>query len=58
MQQQDEVVSGWLNGSDLDNPAGPLFLDNAEILMANVKPMITGGATTASCRPQGGCACC
>lgn len=61
MQQHDEVVSGWLNGSNtaegLDNPAGPLFLDNAEALMANVNMRATSG-TTASCRPGGGCHCC
>lgn len=59
MQQHDEVVSGWLNGSEsvegLDNPAGPLFLANADTLMANVSLNETRG-TTGSCR--GSCNCC
>lgn len=63
MQQHDEVVSGWLNGSDsvdgLDNPAGPLYIDNADQSVANasVRGFTTEGGTTASCRPSS-CHCC
>ncbi|TDR41272.1 hypothetical protein DFR29_111186 [Tahibacter aquaticus] len=64
MQQHDEVVSGWLNGSNsvegLDSPAGPLYLDNADsVLMSSENTIFfTGlGGTTASCRPSS-CACC
>lgn len=60
MQQHDEVVSGWLNGSEsvegLGNPAGPLFLANADILMANVSIIGETRGTTGSCR--GSCQCC
>lgn len=65
MQQNDDVVSGWLNGSDSnDNPAGPLYIEGA---IATEKAMTEAGArtnvfttlggTTASCRPTS-CACC
>jgi hypothetical protein len=68
MQQHDEVVSGWLNGSDnvdgCENPAGPLYIEGA---MATEQAMTrssaatniftTLGGTTASCRPTS-CSCC
>lgn len=65
MQQTDEVVSGWLSGSDnvlgLDNPAGPLYIEGA----ASFEAALTGAATnyftsktTVSCGNMGGCACC
>lgn len=68
MQQNDEIVSGWLDGSDnvdgYDNPAGPLYIEGA---LATEKAMTrsnaatnivtTLGGTTASCRPTS-CACC
>lgn len=62
MQQHDEVVSGWLNGSDSVageyNPAGPLYIDNADQAMASAAIRATGmGGTTATCRPSS-CACC
>ena len=64
MQQHDEVVSGWLKGSNavegLENPAGPLYLDNADSALMNFSNVGRGetiGGTTASCRPAG-CACC
>jgi Family of unknown function (DUF6229) len=63
MQQNDDVVSGWLSGVDsvggFDNPAGPLFID------ATTEKKMTssmGGAirlthaTTQSC--ASGCDCC
>lgn len=61
MQQHDDVVSGWLNGDEqsdgLHNPAGPLYLHNADNLISRDNlPMLTG-VTTSSCI-QRGCACC
>lgn len=63
MQQNDDVVLGWLSGMDnvggLDNPAGPLYID------ASTEKKMTGPvggairlthATTQSC--AAGCACC
>ncbi|HEX7813773.1 DUF6229 family protein [Dyella sp.] len=62
--QTDDIVSSWLSGSDsFDNPAGPLFMaGDATTEEAMSSPdagmnMLTS-ATTASCRPNGGCACC
>lgn len=67
MQQHDEVVSGWLNGSDsVDgeyNPAGPLYIEaNTESALTNANNatgMITS-RTTVSCGPgrPGACNCC
>lgn len=68
MQQNDEVVSGWLSGSDSvdgrDNPAGPLYIHGAiatEDAMtgadASTRVFFTFGGTTASCEPKG-CDCC
>lgn len=58
MQGHDEVVSGWLNGSEsvggLDNPAGPLYLANTDTLM--VAFITETKNTTCSCRA--GCECC
>ena len=63
MQQHDDVVSGWLSGSDnfggLDNPAGPLYLDNAtdEKMTSQVGAAIfTTQKTSQSC--ASGCICC
>lgn len=63
MQHHDDVVSGWLNGSDsfggLDNPAGPLYLDSAtEKKMTNqaTAAIFTTQKTTMSC--ANGCICC
>lgn len=64
MQQNDDVVSGWLNGTDsiggLDNPAGPLYVDNdtekkmtSQASGAMVQTLLK---TTQSC--ASGCACC
>lgn len=68
MQQHDEVVSGWLNGSDnvdgYENPAGPLYIEGATATehamtrsSAATNIITTLGGTTASCRPSS-CACC
>lgn len=64
MQQNDDVVSGWLTGSDsfagLNNPAGPLYVDNAteQKMTAQAGPQMidTMLKTTQSC--ASGCACC
>ena len=63
MQQNDDVVSGWLNGSDSsggwDNPAGPLYIDNSteEKMTSQAASVIfTTLKTTQSC--ASGCACC
>jgi len=64
MQQNDDVVSSWLNGTDsiggLDNPAGPLYVDgDTEKRMtseAGAQIMQTLLKTTQSC--ASGCACC
>jgi hypothetical protein len=62
MQQNDDVILGWLSGMDsvggLDNPAGPLYID------ASTEKKMTGPAgairitlaTTQSC--AAGCNCC
>ena len=68
MQQHDDVVSGWLNGSEtidgLDNPAGPIFIEgNTESALTstgNATAMITS-RTTVSCGTSTlppGCHCC
>lgn len=63
MQQNDDVVSGWLSGTDsiggLDNPAGPLYVDSAteKKMTSQAGPTIqTLLKTTQSC--ASGCACC
>lgn len=64
MQQNDHIVSGWLEGLDsvdgFDNPSGPLYLDNSiEETMARPAGgtnAITTLKTTQSCAR--GCACC
>lgn len=64
MQQNDDVVSGWLNGSEsfggLDNPAGPLYVDGTTekrmTHQAGAEIMQTLLKTTQSC--ASGCACC
>ncbi|MBE1161785.1 DUF6229 family protein [Dyella acidiphila] len=63
MQQHDDVVSGWLDGSDncggQDNPAGPLYLDSsAEEKMTgqSAAAIFTTQKTTQSC--ASGCICC
>jgi hypothetical protein len=59
MQQNDDVVSAWLNGSELDNPAGPLFLDRSveDTMTSPSGGMIfTTMKTTQSC--VSGCICC
>jgi hypothetical protein len=60
MQQNDEVVSSWLSGADsLDNPAGPLYVDNAveqKMTQAGAEMIDTMLKTTQSC--ASGCACC
>ena len=67
MQQTDEIVAGWLSGSDsvdgLANPAGPLYIEGYAVTEA----ALTGAgsrlnnitsATTISCGNIGGCHCC
>jgi len=63
MQHDDDVVSGWLNGSDsfggLDNPAGPLYLDSAteeKMTSQTTAAIFTTQKTTMSC--ANGCICC
>jgi len=63
MQQNDKVVSSWLNGIDcvdgMDNPAGPLFIQGTaatEAAMADPSNIVS--VSTASCLPGGGCHCC
>jgi len=61
MQQNDDVVSSWLSGSDSsDNPAGPLYVDSSiQKKMTNrtsMQRMDTMLKTTQSC--ASGCACC
>ncbi|WP_091799657.1 DUF6229 family protein [Lysobacter sp. yr284] len=69
MQQNDDVVSGWLNGSDSvdgqDNPAGSLFIEGqaaAEAAMTGTGMRATLGACGTlggtSCSYAGGCLCC
>lgn len=61
MQQNDEVVSGWLDGSDsvdgLSNPAGSLFIDG----QAAAEATMTGNGMRATlgvlCRTEGGTSC-
>jgi hypothetical protein len=67
MQLNDEIVSGWLSGSDsiggYENPAGPLYIqgraateaamtDRSQGMMAGT---LQGGTTCSLAR---GCACC
>lgn len=64
MQQNDDVVSSWLDGADcsggLDNPAGPLYVDSAVekkmTAQAGAQMIDTMLKTTQSC--ASGCACC
>jgi hypothetical protein len=59
MQQNDDVVSGWLSGTDsLDNPAGPLYLDSAaeEKMTSASAAIFTTQKTSQSC--ASGCICC
>jgi hypothetical protein len=70
MQQSDDVISGWLSGSDsidgLDNPAGPLYIEGQEATEAaltnpGMRASVLGtmslvGGTT--CSYGGGCLCC
>jgi hypothetical protein len=59
MQQNDDVVSSWLNGSDIDNPAGPLYLDSAtedKMTSQTAASIITHQKTSQSC--ASGCICC
>ncbi len=64
----DEIVSGWLSGSDsfggYDNPAGPLYIEGLAATEAALTDPNQGmiatatlrGATT--CSVGRGCACC
>jgi hypothetical protein len=63
MQQNDNVVMGWLTGSEsvsgFDNPAGPLFIDGTtqKKMTSHVgAAMSLTHATTQSC--ASGCNCC
>lgn len=69
MQNNDDVVSGWLNGSDSidgqDNPAGSLYIEGqavAEAALGNTDMRATLGACgtlgKTTCSYGGGCACC
>jgi hypothetical protein len=71
MQQNDDVVAGWLSGSDsidgLENPAGPLYIEGeatteAALTHQGMKAtrlacgsFLVGRST---CSIGGGCACC
>ncbi len=68
MPLNDEIVSGWLSGSDsfggYDNPAGPLYIEGQSATEAaltdphqiNAVTITIRGAT--SCSFGRGCACC
>lgn len=63
MHHHDDVVSGWLDGSDsfggLDNPAGPLYLDSGtekKTTSQAAAAIFTTQKTTMSC--ANGCICC
>ncbi len=67
MQLNDEIVSGWLSGSDsiggYDNPAGPLYIEGqaaTEAALTSAGPemntLTLHGSTT--CSMAKGCACC
>lgn len=70
MQQNDEVISGWLEGSDsidgLDNPAGPLYIEGqaateAALTNPGMRATVLGCMTLAggtTCSYSGGCLCC
>ncbi|MFC5740778.1 DUF6229 family protein [Dyella tabacisoli] len=67
MQQTDDIVSGWLSGSDsidgMENPAGPLYIEGAAATEAALTSSTAGmnmftSATTVSCGGFGGCDCC
>ena len=69
MQNNDDVVTAWLNGSDsidgLDNPAGSLYIDgqaSAEAALAGTDMRATLGACGTfggtTCSYSGGCICC
>ena len=69
MQMNDEVVSGWLEGSDsvdgLDNPAGSLYTQGVHTMEAALTRrnplMVTGtGATmcSTSASAVNHCVCC
>lgn len=70
MQLNDDVVSGWLSGSDsidgLDNPAGPLYIQGQaamEAAMTNpgTRATVVGTMSLISgttCSACGGCLCC
>lgn len=63
MQQTDDIVSGWLNGLDEANPAGPLYIEGAEATEAalasgKTHATIGHGVTGTSCSFTGGCCCC
>lgn len=67
MQLNDEIVSGWLSGSDsisgYDNPAGPLYIEGQAATEAaltsagqEMNTLSLHGSTT--CSMARGCACC
>lgn len=67
MQLNDEIVSGWLGGSDsirgYENPAGPLYIEGkaaTEAALTETGPSMNTlslrGSTT--CSMARGCACC
>ena len=70
MQINDDVVTGWMNGSDsidgLDNPAGSLYIEGqaaTEAALAGTGMRATFDACVTfvggtSCSYSGGCLCC
>ena len=65
MQLNDDIVSGWLSGSDsiggYDNPAGPLFIEGAAATEAAMTADSAGmnmGSTSSCSQHTGHCDCC
>jgi hypothetical protein len=67
MQLNDEIVSGWLSGSDsirgYDNPAGPLYIEGQAATEAALTSAGTEMSTislhgSTTCSAGRGCACC
>ena len=69
MQMNDEVVSGWLEGSDdvdgLANPAGSLYTQGAyatEAALTRRNPLMVTGTTATMCSTSASavnhCVCC
>ncbi|MEI2454934.1 MULTISPECIES: DUF6229 family protein [Lysobacter] len=57
--QIEDIVSGWLNGSESENPAGPLYVEGVAATEAALTdttlPLLT---RCSSCSASGGGYCC